>query len=392
MEPTILVVGEGGFCAFLKDWVQRLIPKAVVQGIEASQAQSWIQAHTPDILLVQQRAIAPGMLNQFLQGRSRWGFSYAIVLADEAWADETGTHQARTAQVWAHESGDHQPRPPIIPRGAVWEQAHMLSAGADAWLTLPLQHLQQQWVHAQYQLYQELVPVQMAAPGYNGAQVPLEIPGPPSITPAKVAPLPPLEIAPYDALLQAQLLAGWRLIQGYRDLLRTNDLLSTMALVDPLTELSNRRALDWDLPRHIQQARDRQEPLSLVIFDLDHFKRVNDTYGHLIGDVVLKLLSARLRHNLRFNDTLFRYGGEEFVAILSKTQAEEAIDIGQRLCRIVSGQTFTINDDLELALTISAGITELQTSDDSQGLSFLERADGHLRRAKQAGRNQVVFS
>ena len=194
----------------------------------------------------------------------------------------------------------------------------------------------------------------------------------------------------HSRLLRAQLRVGLQSANRYRDLVQTNDLLSTIALVDPLTELNNRRALDWDLPRQIKTARQGDRPFSLLIFDLDFFKRINDTYGHLVGDVSLKLLSARLRHNLRAKDTLFRYGGEEFVVLLTDTPHDEAGDIARRLCKIISQQSFTINDDLELSLTVSVGVSELQASDEADGLSLLERADQCLRQAKQAGRNRVV--
>ena len=194
----------------------------------------------------------------------------------------------------------------------------------------------------------------------------------------------------YRLLLKAQLKIGLQSAGRYRDLVKTNDLLSTIALVDPLTELNNRRALDWDLPRQIKTARQGDRPFSLLIFDLDFFKRINDNYGHLVGDVSLKLLSARLRHNLRAKDTLFRYGGEEFVVLLTDTPHDEAGDIARRLCKIISQQSFTINDDLELSLTVSVGVSELQEDDDVDGLALLERADQCLREAKQTGRNRVV--
>ncbi len=196
--------------------------------------------------------------------------------------------------------------------------------------------------------------------------------------------------APYSLLLKAQLKIGLQSANRYRDLVQTNDLLSTIALVDPLTELNNRRALDWDLPRQIKAARQGDRPFCLLIFDLDFFKRINDNYGHLVGDVSLKLLSARLRHNLRAKDTLFRYGGEEFVVLLADTPHDEAGDIARRLCQIISQQSFTINDDLELSLTVSVGVSELREGDDADGLALLERADQCLRKAKQSGRNRVV--
>lgn len=207
----------------------------------------------------------------------------------------------------------------------------------------------------------------------------------PSEADAAVVPMPA-----FERLLDAQLKVGLGASSRHRELLQTNDLLSSIALVDPLTELNNRRALDWDLPRQIKRARSGDRPLSLLIFDLDHFKKINDTHGHLVGDVSLKLLSARLRHNLRSNDTLFRYGGEEFVVLLSDTSRDGASDIAQRLCRTISNQAFTIKQGLELSLTVSVGLAELQPSDDGKGLSLLERADGRLRQAKQTGRNRVV--
>ncbi len=193
-----------------------------------------------------------------------------------------------------------------------------------------------------------------------------------------------------DRLLRAQLMAGLRMVRTHRELMRTNDILSAIALSDPLTELNNRRALDWELPRQVQNARQREEPLSLMMLDVDYFKMINDTYGHPAGDRALKLISSRLRHNLRFRDTLFRYGGEEFVILLSATDQEEALAVGQRLCRLVSEHPFTIHDDLDLTITISAGTSSLEENDDPKGVNLLKRADQNLLRAKATGRNRVV--
>ncbi|MEL6322165.1 MAG: diguanylate cyclase, partial [Cyanobacteria bacterium J06626_14] len=95
-----------------------------------------------------------------------------------------------------------------------------------------------------------------------------------------------------NRLLRAQLQTGLRRVHGYREIARTNDLLSAIALSDPLTELNNRRALEWELPRQIRNARDRGIPISVLMLDVDFFKRINDTYGHLIGDRALQLKSA----------------------------------------------------------------------------------------------------
>ncbi len=191
-------------------------------------------------------------------------------------------------------------------------------------------------------------------------------------------------------LLQAYVKAGLRRVHNHRELMRANDVLSAIALSDPLTELNNRRAFEWELPRQIQNARNRNVPISLMMLDVDFFKNVNDTYGHLVGDAVLKLLSARLRHNLRFYDTPFRYGGEEFVIILSDTDCQEAYLIALRLSQLISEQPFVIDHDLDLTITLSIGVATLNPEDDSKGISLLQRADQRLLYAKAQGRNCVV--
>jgi diguanylate cyclase (GGDEF)-like protein len=191
-------------------------------------------------------------------------------------------------------------------------------------------------------------------------------------------------------LILAQLTVGVRKAQKYRDLLRTNDLLSTIALADSLTELNNRRALEWELPRQIKKARTQGDPLSLIILDVDYFKKVNDSYGHLVGDRVLQLLCARLRHSLRIQDTAFRYGGEEFVVLLANTAREEALSVARRLNRVVSEEPFAINNKLTINVTISLGAACLEPEDDEQGLTLLHRADQCLLEAKATGRNKVV--
>jgi len=184
----------------------------------------------------------------------------------------------------------------------------------------------------------------------------------------------PTEVMATHNLMLGQFTVGLRKAQKYRDLLQKNHILSAIALADSLTELNNRRALEWDLPRQITKARSQNLPLSLVILDVDYFKKVNDQYGHLIGDRLLQSLCTRLRHNLRSQDTPFRYGGEEFVVILANTTGEEAM----------------INSKLMISVTISLGVACLETDDDEQGNSLLHRADQCLLAAKASGRNQVI--
>lgn len=195
-------------------------------------------------------------------------------------------------------------------------------------------------------------------------------------------------IAEYQ-LLKAQIEAGLRIVQFYDKLQQTNDLLSTMALADPLTELNNRRAMEWDLPRQIQNARTHLTALSIIMIDVDFFKSVNDNYGHQVGDRVLQLLSARLQNNLRIQDTLFRYGGEEFLIILSQTNLEEAQIVAKRLRTLVSEQPFNIDGTLALQITISLGVACLNSADDLKGETLVRRADHNLMLAKSSGRNRV---
>ena len=197
-------------------------------------------------------------------------------------------------------------------------------------------------------------------------------------------------------LIQAHIQLGLSQAQRYRDLSRINDWLSAVAMMDALTQLNNRRAFDLELPNLVQLARTKQTPLSLMMLDIDHFKSVNDRFGHLVGDEVLKQLAQRLLTNMRFYDTPFRYGGEEFVVTLMNTDLDEALVIANRICELIAQKPFEmkppINGIKPLEITLSVGMTALRADDDSDGRSFLDRADQNLLAAKGAGRNQVVAS
>ena len=159
------------------------------------------------------------------------------------------------------------------------------------------------------------------------------------------------------------------------------------ARTDPLTGLPNRAELDSGLPGRIAQARAQGLPLSLLFIDLDHFKRINDTYGHDTGDLCLIAAAAALRRHVRASDLLARYGGEEFVLVLKGAGACAAHEIGEALragvereCRALAGHA--------VGLTVSVGIAELRVEESAGEL--LQRADAALYRAKAAGRNRVV--
>lgn len=195
-------------------------------------------------------------------------------------------------------------------------------------------------------------------------------------------------------LIQAHIHIGLNRAQRYRDLARINDWLSAVALVDALTQLSNRRAFDMELPRQVKVARSKSKPLSLMVIDIDYFKSVNDRHGHLVGDDVLKQLAKRFLNNMRFYDAPFRYGGEEFVVMLSNTGLEEGQMIAERLRDSIERSPFELHELADemaaLNITVSIGLTQLKPTDDESGASFLHRADQNLLRAKAAGRNRVM--
>ncbi|MGD1900593.1 MAG: diguanylate cyclase [Phormidesmis sp.] len=196
-------------------------------------------------------------------------------------------------------------------------------------------------------------------------------------------------------LIQAHIQIGLSRAQRYRDLSRINDWLSAVALVDALTQINNRRAFDLELPNQVKMAKSKAAPLSIMILDIDYFKSVNDRFGHLVGDDILRQLAKRLLTNMRFYDTPFRFGGEEFVITLSNTDMREGKAIANRLRESIAKKPFPLtyaNSDqvTSLNITVSVGLTELMNTDDEQGRSLLDRADQNLLKAKGKGRNQVV--
>lgn len=158
------------------------------------------------------------------------------------------------------------------------------------------------------------------------------------------------------------------------------------ALTDTLTGLANRYAFDQSLQREIDLAKRRDSPLALIVLDLDHFKAINDTHGHSIGDNVLKQLSDSIRETLRRSDICFRYGGEEFVVILSDTDLQAAWFVAERLRQAVLKLQFASSHST-FNLSISAGVSIHRPGDDI--FSIFDRADHALFKAKAAGRNQV---
>lgn len=326
MDASILLVGGDDFLSALLNRIRSLVTSTVEVASSPSEAVPLIQAQQPDLVILQ--GIQPGSLElcQQVKEQTKLAWIYCIVLDIPAQTLDTP---------WLEHTWEHECR------------TEALESGADAYLWLPQNDPKGEPLERETRVQQ-------------------------------------------DRLLRAQIMSGLRMVQTHRELMRTNDILSAIALSDPLTELNNRRALDWELPRQVQNARNRSEPLSVLMLDVDYFKSINDTYGHAAGDRALQLISSRLRHNLRFRDTLFRYGGEEFVIILNSTDQQEALLVGRRLCRLISDQPFNLDEGLILNITISAGTATLRSSDDHRGSSLLQRADQNLLTAKASGRNRVV--
>jgi two-component system, cell cycle response regulator len=176
----------------------------------------------------------------------------------------------------------------------------------------------------------------------------------------------------------------------YQDRLRENYQLSmAMAVTDVLTGLHNRRYMESHLGNLVRRAVEGGRPVSLVMLDIDFFKVVNDTYGHDVGDEVLKEFAIRIQQNVRGIDLAARYGGEEFMIVMPETDLAVAQTVAERLRGYVSDQPFKVSHDVEeLVVTVSLGVTVSGPGDVPE--TMIKRADDALYKAKNDGRNRVV--
>lgn len=184
----------------------------------------------------------------------------------------------------------------------------------------------------------------------------------------------------------------------YQDKLRANYEASlSMALTDSLTGLFNRRYLSAHLPRLLDRSGGNNKPVSALLFDIDHFKVVNDTWGHGVGDEVLKEVAQRTSRNLRNFDLVARLGGEEFVVIMPDTDSSQAMAVAERLRRRIAEEPFTVSAAVgKIDVTISIGVALADWTLDAEGRpesgdALLRRADTALYQAKRSGRNRVVM-
>ena len=191
-----------------------------------------------------------------------------------------------------------------------------------------------------------------------------------------------------DVVLRAAV-AVIRRAQALETTRADNRRLEALATTDPLTRVLNRRALLDRLTAEVDRARRYDSSLALLLFDVDHFKEINDTAGHLAGDSVLRQLGALLEDAVRKVDVVARYGGEEFVAMLPETSSEGAAVFAERLRERIAAQSFDIGGQRSVRLTVSIGIATFPSSGVASTDDLFARADEALYRAKSGGRNQV---
>ena len=180
--------------------------------------------------------------------------------------------------------------------------------------------------------------------------------------------------------LRMRLNVGVRIVQMQRDLLK-------LLHWDPLTNALNRRAALERLDEEIKRATRSQSPLSIAMLDIDHFKQINDTHGHLVGDLVLKEVVTRIFHALSSYDLIGRYGGDEFILLFPNTKLGDATLICSQIQNAFT-QNPIISADLKLFVTVSIGVTS-QNGESYLADTLIHHADDALYKAKRQGRNQV---
>jgi diguanylate cyclase len=175
-----------------------------------------------------------------------------------------------------------------------------------------------------------------------------------------------------------------------RELQENLEVVRTESLTDPLTTLANRKYLEDAIAQLIDEAQTKGTPLSVILTDIDHFKKFNDTYGHLTGDQVLRLVAVTLKQNLKGRDVAARYGGEEFAVLLPRTVLADGVIVAEHIRRAVMSKELIRRSSGETLgrVTISLGVAAWRKGDTMA--SLIGRADSCLYAAKHAGRNRVI--
>jgi len=191
----------------------------------------------------------------------------------------------------------------------------------------------------------------------------------------------------YPELL-ARVRAGKRIVDLQKELIETNRRLELLSITDGLTKLNNHRFFQDELARAFEESERYERPLSLTMTDIDFFKKVNDTYGHAIGDEVLKSVSKLLKESARSTDLVARYGGEEFAVMMPETDLDDAIVFAEKIRALIADTPIETQAG-SLTVTISLGVASVPRSRIHSAKDLIVAADKALYRAKKGGRNQV---
>lgn len=191
---------------------------------------------------------------------------------------------------------------------------------------------------------------------------------------------------PYE--LKARLRSGARIVELQDSLIQAREALREQAMHDPLTHLLNRRAALDFLTSELSRGAREKNPLSVMMVDIDHFKSINDRFGHPAGDEVLSEVGRRLRTSARSYDLVGRFGGEEFLVVAPSCRTADGLIQAQRLREVVCSQPITFKD-LSVTVTISVGVATVHDPHQQDMEGLLSAADNALYRAKAAGRNRV---
>jgi two-component system cell cycle response regulator len=191
--------------------------------------------------------------------------------------------------------------------------------------------------------------------------------------------------------LRARIHAGERIIELEDRLIRAQEALRDQAAHDPLTGLLNRRACLDSLSAELSRGRRAGNPVCIVMVDIDHFKNINDSHGHLAGDEVLCEVARRMRSSLRPYDTIGRFGGEEFLLVLPGCSLDAGVKLAERMCQLVRSAPAKARDkSVDVSISLGVAFARQPVPGDLEAL--LASADAALYRAKEAGRNRVEVS